>query len=382
MASAAQSIRSVRALVGRFAKPDQEMSVNFTAATTLKFPNALRTDKFISALILHFRGRITVGTATFTAVPDALRYLLQEIRVYGTHAQWGPQVIIKMFAKTQNDLNKIYRPNYAPRDTGTNSALTLFNGGSVTAQSYDVDVMWTVPLFPMTLWRNLSLAPFYSVKGPDWAGNLYCDIDTGDGTAFGTLGTSTVAFHAYGSGSGNPIIYLSVVRPNMTVGLMNSISPSVCWRTRKVLDSVAQGVNLTASQISILNIGKKFVGYQLQSGTLQTGSTTGVRSYASFSDAILTRQFPSIDGKPIVNPYTGLDSQEWDGAVNGTQAPTGYQNYDFCEESLNPDSAFPAQTLTAARRFEVDGDLSAASNQGLELIQEELAGSPALVATA
>lgn len=380
MASGAQSIRSVRSLICRFAKPDQEMSVNFTAATTLKFPNALRTDKFISALILHFRGRITIGTASFTAVGDALRYLIQEIRVYGTHAQWGPQTIIKMFGKTQTDLNKMYRFNYTPRDKGTNNALTLFNGGTVTAQSYDVDIYWTLPLFPMHLWKNMSLAPFYSVKGPDWAGNLYCDIDTGDGTAFGTLGTSTVAFTAFGSGSGSPLVQLSVIRPIMTVDLMNRISPAVCWRTRKVIDSVAQGVNLTASQLTVLNIGKRFVALWSQAGTLQTGTTAGVRSYASFSDAILTRQFLSIDGKPLVNPYNGLDQQEWDSIINGFQSPVGYVTDDFCLEAQNPDSAFPAQTLTAARRFEVDGDLTAASNQGLEFVQEELAGTPALLA--
>jgi hypothetical protein len=224
---------------------------------------------------------------------------------------------------------------------------------------------------------DLGLATLYSLKGPDWAGNLYVEFDCSDATALGAVVANTT-FTAYGSGSGSPTVYVSVVRPNLSVDLQSRISPAITWKSYRTLDSIAQGASFTAQKLADLNMGKGFCSAVIESGSLYASLGANQRAYSSMSDAIVSRAFVSIDGKPLVNPYDGLTQQEWDSFLGGNTVPTGYNVMNFIRESRNPDAAFPAQTLTSARRFEMDVDLAGAAGQGIVLFQEEYAGSPVI----
>lgn len=376
--SAQDQLRSIQALLGRYSPPDQEYQVVFSPLSTLSSPTSIRTDKIISFLMFRFHGRITVGGAAFTPIPDALRYILQEIRVNGTHAQYGAQTPIRIRAKTVSDLNKVYRISYTPRDRiFKNGSLVAAFDGAANA-TYDVDIFWTIPTFVLPM--GLNLATLYSLKGPDWAGNLFVQTDTADGSAFGTT-AGNITFSSYGSSSGSAQVLCSVVRPNISVDLMNRISPGVSFKSYLVEDSVVQGSSFTNQPIVLqLNIGKKFTAVTSVSGVSQTGLSAGVRAYASFSDFIVTRQMVSLDGKNLVNPYSGLDSQEYESWLGDLQLLTGYNVYNFMREAGNPDSGFPAETLTAARRFSLYGDVTAGANQLCEIVQDEVLGTPQVLA--
>lgn len=362
------SIRSLLAKLGRFGKPNQEQSVQWTPGNTLGFASAIKTDKFISALLLRFHGRITVSTASFTPTIDPLRYLLQQVRVFGTHTQFGAQTVIKAQAQFLNQLNKQYGINYLPGD----SLSAPFTGAT---GAYDVDVVWTVPLWAMPL--RLKQVPLYSLKGPDWAGNLFVSVDSGDYSALGEATAANVAFSAYGSTGGSPTLYLSQVNPVMTVDVMNEVSPAICFRTETIYDNVVQATSFTGQQIALLNFGKRLASFALQTGVLFTGNA-GIRAYTALSNAIVTRWLTSLDGKYLVTPYSGVDQNEWNGFISEEENLTGLQLYNFIQETQNPDCAFPAETLTAARRFAIFGDVNAAVNQGLEVMQEEILGSPVI----
>jgi hypothetical protein len=376
-ASGTQSLRDVQALLGRFSLADQEYQVPFQALTTLASPTSVRTDRIISFFIFRFHGRITVGGTAFTPIPDALRYILQEIRVYGSHSQFGAQTPIKIRAKTMSDVNKIYRISYTPRDRiFKNGSAGVFDGAANAY--YDVDVFWTLPLFPLPM--GLNLATLYSLKGPDWAGNLFVNTDTADGSAFGTT-PGNVTFSSYGSNSGSAQVLCSVIRPLVSVDLMNRISPGIPFKSYLIEDNVVQGSSFTNQAIvQTLNIGKRYCSTTTQSGVLQTGLSGGVRAYASFSDYIVSRQMVSLDGKVLVNPYSGLDEQEFDSWLGNLPLLTGYNASSFIREAGNPDSGFPAETLTAARRFSLYGDVTAANNQGCEVLQDEVLGTPQVLA--
>jgi hypothetical protein len=375
-----QQLRDIQALLGRFSPPDQEYSVPFAPLTTLNSPTSIRTDKFISFLVFRFHGRLTV-TSGFTPISDAVRYLLQEMRVYGTHAQFGAQTPIKIRAKTMSDLNKIYQIAYSPRDrVFKNGTLNAAGFDGTASATYDCDIFWTMPTFALPM--SLNLAVLYSLKGPDWPGNLFVSFDTADATALGTT-AGNVAFSAYGSSSGTPTVYCSVVRPNITVDLMNRISPGITFKSYLIEDSIVQGNSFTNQPIEkSLNIGKRYCAATTQAGILQTGTSAGVRAYSAFSDFIVTRQMLSLDGKFLVMPYLGLDSQEYESWIGDNVLLTGYSPSNFIRESGNPDSGFPAETLTAARRWSLAGDVTAASNQGCELVQDEVLGTPQVLAAA
>jgi hypothetical protein len=376
----AQTQRQFAALLGRLGKPEAEFNQPWIPGTTIKSPAGLRTDKFITALILHWHGRITIATAAIAALTvDSLGQLLQEIRVYGQHAVYGnirPFVIRGGHVRV---LNKIYRQNYVPRDQQaiTNTGPWLAPGAAQAVGTYDLDVFWTCPLFPLPM--SLNLAPMYSLKGPDWAGNLFLEVDAGDATALGGVVANTT-FSAHGSGAGNPTLFVSVLRPNLGVPTMNRLSPAICFKSYKSLDSVVQGPSGSNSMIATLNIGKKMQGLLVESGTLFPALDANQRAYSSMSDSIITRVMVGLDGKDLVQISSGFDQQEWSQWLGGNIMPVGYNEYNFCRESGNPDSGFPAETLTAARRFEIDGDWVGAAGQGSILIQDEILGTPALSA--
>lgn len=363
-------LRALMGKLGRFSKPDQEQSVTWTAGTTIKLPSALKTDKFISAVILRWHGRIAIANANLAnSIVDPARNLIQQVRLYGTHVQFGSQRVIVGSAKMFDMVNRTYGINYAPGDVQSAPFAT-----PIAVGNYDCDIVWTIPVFPQPM--RMHQVPLYSLKGPDWAGNLYLEMDTGDYTSIGGTVAANVNFHAYGAATGSPVVYVSVIRPLLTVPVMNEISPAICFRTSQYLDGVAQAVNLSAQKIASLNIGKRMAAFTMLAGTLQAGTTAGQRAYSAFLNTIISRWFASLDGKPLVNPYSGVDQNEWAGWLADASVPAGIMATNFIHENMNPDCAFPAETLTSARRFEVWGDLTAAATNGLELLQEEILGSP------
>lgn len=363
-------LRDVIANLGHFGEPEQEFNVPWTPGVTLQ-PIALKTDKMISFIVLRWRGRITSVNAHATTA-DAVRYLIQEIRLSGQHAVFGAQTPIRIRAKTNSDLNRIHRVTYAPGDTGA-----VYPNPTVMGATYDLEAVWTVPLFPWGI--PLNSAPLYSIKGPDWAGNLFLEIDAGDSTAIGGAAAADDTFSAFGAAGGNPTLFVSVVRPNITVDLMNRISPAITFKSYRTLDAIlgAAGVTFANQQILPLNIGKKMAAVHIQTGTLSATLSAGQRYYTAFSNAMVTRAFFSLDGKSVPNaPYSGSDQREFMNWLSGNPTLAGYLILSWIRQTGNADAAFPAETLTAARRFEIDGDVTAAATQGGELVQEEILGSP------
>jgi hypothetical protein len=371
------SQRQVTALLGRYGKAEKEFSGSFAPLSTLTSPSSLKTDKFISFLLLEFYGRITIGVADYASLSDGdLINLFQEVRLYGTHAQFGSQTPIRIRAKTQQDLVGIYGLGYQAKN---NYAL----GGTPTATftgvtgSWDVQFFCVIPCFPLPM--SLQLAPVYSIKGPDWAGNLFLDIDFGDASDLGVPGTgTTVAFSQYGVDTGSPQVLVSEIRPNMTVALMNSLSPGIPFRSYKSVDAVVQGPSFSMGELTTLNIGKVLVSSHVLTGVLLGALSSGTRAYVvGLSNGIVTNLFTSLDSKYLVTGYDAATQQNMDSLLGGQILKTGYNVYNFVRETGNPDSGFPAQTLTSARRFELDANVTGAENQGCEVVQDEILGAPA-----
>lgn len=367
--------RQVLQRLTRLQGPEQEQVISFTPVSPLVLPASVKTDKFIWGMQIRFHGRIATGGTGFTPLPNALWNLLQECRVYGTHSKYGAQVPYRLRGATIRDYSEIFGQGFSPSATVLKAgAAGTFDGAAST--NFDVDVIWTL-IFPPGDIPLPDQIVNGAIKGPDWAGDLHLAMDTGDGTSLGTT-AGNITFSAYGSGSGSPQLLVSLIRPNMTVELMNAVSPAICFKTYISLDSLLQGASFTNQLIAQLNTGKGTSRIILKTGVLQTSVTTGVEVFASLSNGIITQSYPALDGKPLKNPYSNLEMREYGAFFYKKNTLSGYQVLDFIE-GRNVLSAFPSQGLTAARRFEVDGNIVGASNQGGERIQEELLGSPVIM---
>lgn len=368
---ATQNLRQVSGLLSRLSKPEKEVTFPWVADSTLKTPSGLRTDKFICFLIFEWVGRIVIANANIAALTvDSIGQLLQEIRLYGQHARFGNQRPIVLRGGFIRAMNAIYRYSYVPRDTFS-AAWTGAIG------NYDIRAFWVLPLFPLPM--SLNLAPLFSIKGPDWAGNLFLEVDCGDALDLGGVAANT-SFQQYGGGAGtNPTLNISVVRPNMSVDLMNRVSPGITFKSYSPLESILQGPSIANNTIFNLNIGKRLVSVTTEAGTL-FATTAGHRAYSAMSDAMLTLANIALDGKVLVDSYDGYIRQAWENWLGGNNLLTGYQVYNFQRESANPDASFEAETLTSARRFQLWGNVNGAAGQGGVVEQDEVLGTPAVAA--
>jgi hypothetical protein len=371
-------VRHLLQRLTRLQGPEEEQTLALQVASTNTFPASIKTDKFIWGLLIQLHLRIQVGGASFTPLVNAIANLIQELRVYGTHTRYGAQVPLRMRGQSLWDLSAQFAEAYQPQVYVNGVRGGSFAGTANT--NYDVDLFLIVPFAP----QGIPLADQIlngSIKGPDWAGDLHVALDAGDGTSLGTT-AGNITISAFGSNSGSGQVLLSLIRPNLGTfpdgtPIQNLITPSICFKTYKALDAVLQGSNLVGQKISDLNTGKAMTRIIVKTGVQQTSTTSGVLVFASLSDAIITRAFPTLDGKNIKNPYNSASTREVEMYFRKAAPVKGYNIIDWIEGG-NVQSKFPSQGLTAARRWQLEGDVTAASNQIGEVIMEELLGDPVL----
>jgi hypothetical protein len=393
---------NVKGLISRITRdqgPEYEQTLNWTSLAQVSTPTALRTDRKIKFFDLHVRARIsnTAGVPTLRTAPPLLATqlfgLIQQVTIRGQHLRWGSQTIVQMRGETAAEFMALLYPNYTPQFTVTNSAGgTNGRSGVLTttnAATADVDFVLPIPLFPPGLSGADSV--FYCLHGPDWPGNLYIDVQCADGTALATVNPPTITL-GFG-GVGTPSIDILSERPLLGKKLMASIRPAFTLRqqyTGQPTSTVA-GQSGTGIKISDLTVGKDTTRIFLKTGVASTGASAGVVQYGSLSDGICTRTFFSLDNRPLRFQNSNADSvlQDYAGRSYGRVIPVGYKVIDFIAPADggaspdNPKAAFASSQLTAARKFELDGDITAAANQIAEVIQEMLLGTPQVnVATA
>ncbi len=410
-ASQPQDIRPLLARVSRDQGPEFEQTLTYASLTQVSTPTSLRTDRKIKWLQFHFRGRATnaatgptlrtppvilsaaVATAAAGVVPATTATngavvfsLIQQITVRGQHLKYGAQVIFQMRGETIAELNALLLPNYIPQWTisANGGAAIRFGPLSTTlAQTNDIEFNLPVPLFP----RNCSPADsvMYCVHGPDWPGNLFVDVLFADGTALATANPPTT-FTAYGSASGSPSLDITSERPLLGKDFMAKIRGAITYSITYTSQptTAVNSAGGTGVKISDLTVGKDTSRIFLKTGVQGTGESAGVVAYGSLSDLIVTRTFFSLDNRNLRFQNTNNDAalQDYMGRTYGRWIPVGYKIIDFVQGPgigpSNPKASFGSSQLTAARKFEVDGDVTAAANQIAEVVQEMILGAPGI----
>ena len=403
--STAQNAKHVSNLMGRITRdqgPEFEQRVNFAGLASVPTPTSLKTDKRIKFIDLHFRGRVTIGGGAFRAGPlflgTPLFSLLQQITLRGTHLTHGAQNPIVMDGEAMATYNSMYLPNYVPRWTNSlNGAAPVFQGvlGSVAGDTNDFDLVLPIPTFPLDL--APADIPFFCINGPDWPGNLYLDVACGDTTCLGITTANTTNYSAanggitaYGSAAGLGTIDILTERCLLGKEYAALIRPAITFRQGfydqpTAVVTGAGGVGITVKDLAV---GKDTTRIMIQAGTLLGGLGAGCRVFNAMLDTILTRTYIQLDSRALrFLPALGdAVAQDYYGRQVGHGIPIGYRGIDFISclgnGPANPKAAFQSSKLTAARKFEVSADVTAAGGQLCLVVQEMTLGRPALLDSA
>lgn len=367
MALQPQEIKKFLMQSGREQQTELDQPIPFAAASKLVTPSSLKTDRFISMIYLHFSGRLTQGATTFTLAPDTVFNLFNEIRLRGTHVRLSTFTPLRIRGAQMYRLLRQYRPNYSPSVYGATGL------GPTGSTAYDIDAILPIPLWPFGIpWHS---AIQYSIKGPEWPGNLRLEVDTGDGTSLGTT-AGNITFSAKGSGSGTPVINVYTVRPLLTDEYMARITPAVPLISYDTPDSVVQGSSGSNTKILDLVTDRFISSLNILTGTTLAALSSGLRAWLSYSDTIITNAFVSLDDHQIGNNQAQFVLKEHNAFLYGKNLDTGLQNLDYAFTSGNPDSAFQAAGLTAARRFQLKGSFNGGASQQCDVVQAGYVGAP------
>jgi hypothetical protein len=405
-ASAPMDLRPLLARITRDQGPEFEQTLAFAALSQVSTPTSIRTDRKIKFIYLHFRGRITNGgtgptlrSAPFLLSPNIVQAgaltastggivfsLIQQVTIRGQHLKYGSQTIFQMRGEAIAEFLALLLPNYVPQFSISQNggALIRYNSLDVTlAHTNDVDFALPIPLFPPDVTPADSV--MYSLHGPDWPGNLYIDLLFADGTALATA-NAPATFTAFGSGTGSPSVDILTVRPLLGKEYMASIRGAITYRltyTNQPTTTVS-GAGGTGAKISDLTVGKDTARVWLKTGTQGAAESAGVVAFGSLLDSIVTRTVIATDVRQLRFQNANADStlQDYMAMSYGRYIPPGYKTIDFISGPgtgpANPKAAFGSSQLTAARKFELDGDVTGAGNQIAEVTQEMILGAPGI----
>jgi len=397
IAQTPQSKANLHALLARATRdqgPEFEQSLAWANTGVLTTPTSLRTDRKISFFDVHVRGRLTNTAApTYRTGPvllgTPLFSLIQQVTLRGQHFRYGAQNPIQMSGETAAEYMALTYPNYAPTFAVSDNGGALVKSGQLVntiAHTLDFDFVLPIPLYPPDI--SGGDVPFYCLHGPDWAGNLYMDIKTADPTALGATLAQVATVTAFGSSTGVGSVEINSERPLISKDFMAKIRPAICFRTTNAQQPTAtvSGVSGSGLKLADLTVGKDTTRIFCKFGTQLAATTGGVVTFGSLSDLIATRTFFSMDvrGLRFQGPNGDSVLQDYLGRKYGRTIPAGYRVMEFVStmgpSPANPKAAFPSSKLTAARKFELDADVTAAANQISEVVQEMLLGRPGLSA--
>jgi hypothetical protein len=404
-ASAASNKRRFIAHITRDQGPEYEQTLPMSNTTTVSTQTSLRTDRKIAWIQLHCTGRLTVGAGapvTFANGPlllspqnatntgAALFRLIQQFDIRGQHARYGALTPILMRGESQAEWVALFMERYVPFwRVSINGATPVPYGPLSGAENAtnDFEFILPIPLFPLGI--NPSEQSFYALHGPDWPGNLFVDITTADATALGVTLASLAnggAITAYGSATGTGSIDIMTERPLVGKDMASNIRPAITFRTSVFQQptQVVQAGGAAGSDLADLIVGKDTTRILLKTGTQLASTSAGVTAFGSYSDQIVTNTFFSLDSRGLRFQGGNRDAclQDYMSRSTGRLIAAGYKVIDFTLNRSfgggNAKASLPSSKYTAARKLQLNGDTTSASNQIAEVTQELLFGRSGL----
>jgi len=382
------ALEASASVLGRYTGPELffQQNVALTAAggaQTVNLPRTLNLNRPVSDIFISLRGRITVTVGPYTAVaPEALQNLIQNIQIQGIHKDFGNLTPINLSgataflwpAMTQSRgigtslINGVYQAFPAARPMASN-----FTGAVGT---HDFVLIIRIPVGPL-LGMGQAVKRQYTNflwMAEDWNDSLQTQIRFGDATALGDTTGATVAFTAFQSATGSPVMSVHLGYSLLTQ-FARLVRSGVVIRTEQ---PCAQQQTALTTQAVLQTLQKQITANLLvKTGTIQTaGLTAGVDTLATLSDFQLDRTQITVDNKPVRNNQDNLVFKSSEEALNNTLLPEGYFLMSFVE-GQNALLSYRGDGLAGGSQFQLQSDVIAASaNNRQRFIQEMIYGGP------
>lgn len=382
------ALEASASILGRFTGPELFFSQNvaLTAAggpLRVNLPRTLNLNRPVADVFISLRGRITVTLGPYTSVgPEAIQNLLQNVQIQGIHKDFGNITPIQMSGATAflwpamfqsrgngtSLINGVYQAFPAARPMASN-----FTGAIGT---YDFICIWRIPVGPW-LGQGQAVKRQYTNflwMARDWADTLQTQLTFGDATALGDTTGATVAFTAFQSASGNPLmsVHLNYSLLTQFEGLVRS---GVCVRTEQ--PTAQQQTALTTAAV-LQTLQKQITpNLLIKTGTITgTGVTAGIDRFDTLSDVQLDRTQITVDNKPVRNNQDNIVFKADQEAYWNTLIPEGYFLQSFVE-GQNALLSYRGDGLAGGSQFQVQSDvISASANNRQRFIQEMILGGP------
>lgn len=274
-------------------------------------------------------------------------------------------------------------PNAGTSQSGlTGQTIAANPSAGVATTDYDVNMQFIIPFVPLGL-QDPAQQALFLLNGPDWEVlNLHLftadqsglfDVKANTTITFGAIqGTSQAGGTA--AVSGNPTIQVQMIRPNLGAARNNpNLGNLLLHRTFQTLTTVLQASNLTDSLIARLSVQMKYLRNFVKTGLKPTDTpTNGVGSVINgLTDSIITRPKIKKAGTAIRNPINTGSYKEYYAQSQNVTVPNGYILTDFLDHG-DANTYFPADKIKTKDDFTFEGDLTAASNQIGELLEERV----------
>lgn len=337
-----------------------------TAQTLRTNGGLLPNDKFYNALLLEFRGRLTMPAATGPSAVqgDAHAAIIERVTVEGYHkVRRQQEKFIDLRGADLEMLQRFYLPSALMKTPTTIS---------VTANATnDMIVQIVVPFTPLRM--PASVQAGYLLDAPNYE-SLKLTVQWGDFKSVVVPGASAATWSAYGSASGTPELRVAGQYAIHKSRFANFV-PGRIFRYFQEISGSIPTTTQTGARIWDIPRGFDIRGFLMKTGTKATNTTAGNNSFATLTEFLTNIQINHGLGN-YIRRYRSADGIFADLAQSYNLASriTGGTLIDFAQYG-NPGEVLPTRNMISGPTGNVDlflqADVTGASNQAVLAALEE-----------
>lgn len=331
----------------------------------------LPNDRFMSSLLLEFRGRLTMPASTGPSgvQADAHAAIIERVTVEGFHRLRRQQEkFIDLRGADLEQLQRVYNPAQFVKTPTTIS---------VTANATnDMVVQIQIPFTPLRM--PVGVAAGYLLDAPNYE-SLKLTIQYGDFRSVVIPGSTGATWSAFGSASGSPEVRVYgffALHPTRFSGFV----PGRVYRYFQEINGSPTTTTATGTRLWDVPRGFDIRALYFKTGTKATNVTAGNNSFATLTDYLTDLRINMGLGK-YIRRYLNGDAIYADlaSSYNLPTRVTGVNIMDFAQFA-NLGEVLNTRSLISGPNGNVDlylqADVAGNSNQALVAALEEIRYRP------
>lgn len=343
-------------------------TIPFVSNSTQTLPTnggLLPNDRFMSFLILEFRGRLTMPASTGPSAvrAESMAGLIERVTVEGFHKiRRQQEKFIDMRGADLELSQRIYSPGAFIKTP------TL----SVTADATnDMIFQIMVPFTPQRL--PVAVQAGYLLDCPNYE-SLKLSVQWGDFKSIVVPGSTAATWSAYGSASGSPELRVTGGFAIQPARFANFV-PGRLWRYFQEVTGSIPTTTTSGARLFDIPRGFDIRAVTMKTGTKATDATAGNNAYQTLSEYLADIRINLGLGK-YIRRYKDNNAVYADLVTswNLSSKITGYTTLDFAQNGA-PGEVLATRPLISGPTGNVDlyvqGDVTGASNQAIVFGIEE-----------